>query len=67
MLSRGEGRLVFSGEGCIFKAVFLLQSGKFPNVFFTLQVLETFLTSSPCVKWQAQWKSFGRQGQMAEK
>lgn len=37
-----RGDWFFSGEGCIFKAVFLLQSGKFPNVFFTLQVLATF-------------------------
>ena len=37
-----RGDWFFSGEGCIFKAVFLLQSGKFPHVFFTLQVLATF-------------------------
>lgn len=43
------GDWFFSGWGCIFKAVFLLQSGKFPNVFFTLQVLATFFdTLSLC-------------------
>ena len=32
----------FSGEGCILKAVFLLQSGRFPKVFFTLKSLANF-------------------------
>lgn len=49
-------------ESCIFKTVFLLQSGKHPQVFFHSQKsLQPFLTTSACVKWQARWKSLGRQ------
>lgn len=62
----GRG-FVFGGGVCVFKAVFLLQSGKFPKVFFTLKLPATFLDTLCLCQMEAPGKSLGRQRQETAK
>lgn len=62
----GRG-FVFGGGVCVFKVVFLLQSGKFPKVFFTLKLSATFLDTLCLCQMEAPGKSLGRQRQETAK